>query len=835
MLASFRSLSGKATLLVCALCLMTSAGVLTVGFWSMRQEAFDQLEKETDRARARATDVVGKIGERVDTYAMMWSTHPDIIGALKSGEKAKLQAVAVPLFKDLKAADPVVTSLEVTDAAGVVMMRGHNPSVNGDDKKKEPMIAGAISGKAGRDLTVSSTSGQVASDAVRPIVSDGRVIGTFKVGSYFRADTAREVKRVSGAEAVILYRGKINASTIENLQYAEVEAAIQAADAVPLVIARDGVSYETAARKLPAEGGDPVYLVSMINRGPALASLYSMVFGLFLKGLLAILVIVPVVVLVVRRASGAIRDLTSAVRLMGAGGVSQPVPHLGRSDEIGEIARAVDRTREATARTAMTVAAMNQSPTLLMITDASGMILFISTALMKLLKRLEPALRRQDPNFSVAAMTGQHVDCYRANTALRQEALTDDGTTQRLRYDIAGETVFIDLSTIHGDDGAAIGQTAVWRNVTAELLGQAEVAAVVEAAQRGDFSARLVLDDKDGFVREIAGGLNNVSALIEKATGDFASVMEAVARGDLTRAVSGAYQGVLGSLKDGINGTVSRLSETVTAIQATTADVAGAAEQINAGARDLANRTEDQASSLQETAATTEELAASVKTSAQSSGQAVKMADEAMRVAEAGGGVVRNAVDAMARIEQSSKRISDISSVIDGIAFQTNLLALNAAVEAARAGDAGRGFAVVASEVRSLAQRSADAAKDINQLISSTTQEIGDGVRLVRSAGDILGQIVESSQRVSTTVSEISAASGEQAHGIDEMSRTVARMDGMTQQNASLAEESASSATALSTKIAGLNSLVAKFRTRQAASNANGLRGSTDDGFRLSA
>ncbi|TCR63548.1 methyl-accepting chemotaxis protein [Bosea sp. BK604] len=300
----------------------------------------------------------------------------------------------------------------------------------------------------------------------------------------------------------------------------------------------------------------------------------------------------------------------------------------------------------------------------------------------------------------------------------------------------------------------------------------------------------------------------------QQVVGLLASGLDMLAQGDLTYRIDAQVAADYQKLRDDFNRAVNRLSETVATIQTTSVDVANAAREINMGADDLSKRTEEQASSLEETAATTEELAASVKASAHSSRQAVQLAEEAMQVAEKGGAIVTEAVEAMTRIEAASRKISDITSVIDEIAFQTNLLALNAAVEAARAGDAGKGFAVVASEVRTLAQRSSDAAKDITALISESGAEVEQGVGLVRSAGEALGKIVEASKKVSATVSDISAASSEQANGIDEMSQTVAHMDEMTQQNAALAEESAASASSLTGQIQRLNGLVSSFRIK---------------------
>ncbi|MDJ1159426.1 methyl-accepting chemotaxis protein [Chelatococcus sp. SYSU_G07232] len=366
------------------------------------------------------------------------------------------------------------------------------------------------------------------------------------------------------------------------------------------------------------------------------------------------------------------------------------------------------------------------------------------------------------------------------------------------------------------------------RAMAAERVSRAEsmadvvskVSGVVEAAARGDFNARVAVEGIEVDLLQLVAGINEINAVVDRATVEFADVLAAIARGDLTRTITTNYSGRFGELRDAINDTIQRLSVTVDTIKQTTAEVSAAASEIKTGAGDLSQRTEGQASSLEETAATTEELTASVKASAQSSRQAVDLAHGAQQVAEEGGEIVQHAIDAMGRIEQASRKISEIITVIDGIAFQTNLLALNAAVEAARAGEQGKGFAVVAAEVRTLAQRSGDAAKEITDLINSSTAEVAEGVRLVHAAGDVLAKIVEAAGKVSQTVTEISSATGEQANGIEEMSQAVAHMDEMTQQNAALAEESAAAAAMLASQIERLNELVAAFRTRRGAAPA---------------
>jgi len=340
----------------------------------------------------------------------------------------------------------------------------------------------------------------------------------------------------------------------------------------------------------------------------------------------------------------------------------------------------------------------------------------------------------------------------------------------------------------------------------------AEVAEVADAASGGDLERRIDLVGKDGFLLNLCQGVNSLVELTGIALKDVAGVLSGVAEGDLTRRITNQYGGLFGQLKGDVNKTADKLFEIVTNINASSTQITSASTEVAAGSQDLSERSEQQASALEETAASMEELAATVRQNAANAQQANVLAASAREVAASGGAVVADAVDAIGRIEASSQKIGDIVGMIDEIAFQTNLLALNAAVEAARAGDAGKGFAVVAQEVRNLAQRSAQASKEIKSLIGESTGQVKTGADLVKGAGKTLDEILGSVKRVADIVAEIAAASSEQASGIDQVNAAVSQMDEMTQQNAALVEESAASAHALEEQARELTRLMAFFR-----------------------
>ena len=311
--------------------------------------------------------------------------------------------------------------------------------------------------------------------------------------------------------------------------------------------------------------------------------------------------------------------------------------------------------------------------------------------------------------------------------------------------------------------------------------------------------------------------------IMKSITGPLKQALEvasAVAAGDLTSRVEADTRCEVGQLLGALKTMNDNLAATVATVRSGTDAIATASSQVSAGNLDLSSRTEQQASSLEETASSMEELTGTVKQNADNARQANTLAETASGVARRGGKVIEEVVDTMAQIHTASGKITDIISVIDGIAFQTNILALNAAVEAARAGEQGRGFAVVAGEVRNLAQRSAAAAKEIKILIDDSSGKVQTGSRLVREAGSTMTDIVESVRRVTDILGEISAASAEQSAGIEQVNQAIIQMDDVTQQNAALVEEAAAASQAMQEQASRLAEAVAVFKLDASAAHS---------------
>ena len=353
--------------------------------------------------------------------------------------------------------------------------------------------------------------------------------------------------------------------------------------------------------------------------------------------------------------------------------------------------------------------------------------------------------------------------------------------------------------------------------VKAALLEiNSEIKMLAVASAQGDFSKRSDASRFNFMFKDMLINLNTLIDTCDTGFNDILRVANALSEGDLTHKITNDYPGTFGQTKDAMNGTVDNLKALVKEIKEASDIIGTAAQEIAMGNNDLSHRTEEQAASLQETATSIQKLTFTVLSNSESTTTANAMTLSSSDIAQKGVQVVNQVVTTMENISESSRKIVDIISVIDGIAFQTNILALNAAVEAARAGEQGRGFAVVATEVRSLAQRAAAAAGEIKHLISDSAETIADGTNLVERAGKTMEEIVSSIDNVSQTINAITNASAEQTAGIQQINLAVQKMDDMTQQNAALVEQAASAAESLEKQTCNLTQTVSNFKISSA-------------------
>ena len=546
--------------------------------------------------------------------------------------------------------------------------------------------------------------------------------------------------------------------------------------------------------------------------------------------IIAIVLAIALALLIARAVS---KGVNSAVTIANAvaGGKLDNAIDTSRKDEIGDLLAALNRMQgdlngrieadrlvaEANLRIKN---ALDSASAAVLIADDGGQVIYANASLSQRFVELEDRIAQRVPGFSAGNLVGPSLGELTGIDALGAETLAALQDTQVVEREFVGRIFQLSSTPIRNAEGERLGTLVDWRDRTDEVSVEAEVQGVVQATARGDFSKVIAEDGKSGFFLTLATALNAGFAGTRSTLTEIGRVMGLVADGDLTARMDGHYEGQFAEIRDSIEGSVTQLRSLIGQIQMAAGQINTAASEIAAGNQDLSARTEQQAANLEETAASMEELTATVKQNADSARQANQLASGAAGVAEQGGEVVGKVVTTMREIEDSSKRVADIISTIDGIAFQTNILALNAAVEAARAGEQGRGFAVVASEVRSLAGRSAQAAKEIKELIEASVETVGEGSRLVQQAGATMAEIVGSVKRVTDIMAEISAASAEQSTGIEQVNQTITQMDETTQQNAALVEEATAAARSMEDQAQQLAEAVGRFKIAEIAAPA---------------
>ena len=527
--------------------------------------------------------------------------------------------------------------------------------------------------------------------------------------------------------------------------------------------------------------------------------------------------------LIIRNILNPVRKATRAALAVGSGDLTYQISTDGREDELGRLLdsfrtmqiqtsyslRLSDQKASDALRIKMALDSVSSAVT---VSDNHNEVIYFNEAMRNLIREMQAEMQKKFPAFSEEGIIGQKVATFFEDPELRAAYGAPLDAPKVFDVAMAGREMRLQPSPIYDINHTYLGRVTQWTDRTIEVAIEQEIASIIGAAAQGDFTNRIDLKGKDGFFLQVSRDVNQLLSTTAESLEEVASVLSEVSQGNLTQTILGEYSGTFGQIKEDVNSTVAQLTETISRIKEAGDTINTASREIASGNTDLSQRTEEQASSLEETASSMEELTATVKQNAENARQANQLAASASDIAVRGGDVVGQVVSTMSSISESSRKIVDIISVIDGIAFQTNILALNAAVEAARAGEQGRGFAVVASEVRSLAQRSAAAAKEIKGLIGDSVEKVEAGTALVDRAGKTMEEIVTSVKRVTDIMAEISAASAEQSAGIEQVNQAITQMDDVTQQNAALVEEAAAAAESMEEQAHQLAGLMSTFR-----------------------
>jgi methyl-accepting chemotaxis protein len=503
--------------------------------------------------------------------------------------------------------------------------------------------------------------------------------------------------------------------------------------------------------------------------------------------------------------------MTASIGELARGNRDARVPGADRRDEIGDIARSLGVIRDMGVHAARVQTALDNTTSIVLIADTDGAVFYGNSAARHYFAAVLGDLAAALPLLAATRLEELRIERFFADPAQAKARMSALSETWREKLQIGQYAVELVINPVVNDTGARLGSVVEWTDLTDQVAMQAELQQLVDAAAAGDFSRRVDLTDVTGFKRRIAEGINRWAETAAAAFGEVIGMMSAIASGNLTVRISGAFDGDLLQLKKDANATADKLAEIVGQTVEGVNAIRGATSRLAEGAEDLSSRTEKQVADLAEMAGATRELAVTLQRTAANAKQASDLAAEAQKAAEDGGAIAAAAVDAVTRIEASSSRIGEIVGLIQDIASQTNLLALNAAVEAARAGDAGRGFAVVAAEVRELAQRTAQASKDIRGLVEDSSVQVRAGVDFVTKAGTALSAIVTSTKHAAEIVSQIAAASGEQADDVRNADESVSRMESATQQNARLVEHTTASLAAVDQQIKRLFDLISFF------------------------
>lgn len=484
------------------------------------------------------------------------------------------------------------------------------------------------------------------------------------------------------------------------------------------------------------------------------------------------------------------------------------------------------RKAEATANANLRIrAALDSAESNMMMADNTRTIVYLSRAVQKMLKGNEEEIKKSIPGFSADNLVGTCIDGFHQNPK-HQENLLETLTKTYVTNLKVGDLRFqLTVTPIFNDQNMRMGTTVEWKDMTKQLQAEDEIEALIVGAGRGQIDTRLDAEQYDGFLADVAKGLNGLLDAVSDPINDLMMVMQEQAKNNLAVSMDKEYQGVFGDLKEAYNQANENINRVLQQATSVTNQVAVQVGQLKDSSQSLASGAEEQSAAVEEVSSNLAQTDSQVRSNAENAGVASRLTTETADIAADGQNKMASMTDAMAAISESSDDITKIIKVIDDIAFQTNLLALNAAVEAARAGQHGKGFAVVAQEVRNLAARSAKAAKETADLIDDSGRRVKGGVTIVEETGKVLGSIVENVLKVKDIVSEIAAASDEQTKGIAQINQSMGQVSSAANSSSNRSMELANSSDELSSLTDQLAKEIGRFDLKavEASAQSNGL------------
>ena len=798
----------------------------------------DVLEEDEQSVQMNYSEVVDvsvrNLGERAAAMATLVANLPETVEAMRNQDRERLLQMFAAPFAALQR-EYGIEQFQFHLPPATSFLRLHKPAKSGDDlssfrktvvlaNTEHKVVVGLEKGRAGFGIR-----------GVVPIVDNGKFLGSVEFGSVFGQRFFDEFMRKYHTDMAFFYLTKDGlkpvGSTLSRIPVlSEPELArVMAGEIIKKGIEINGTPYGMLYRKFVDFSGEPVGVLAIGRDRTAYVATMSRVIRHKLVVALAVLAFAVFVSWwIARSVSRPIQQASTVARNISAGLYSNPID-VRSDDETGQLLRAMagmqatlgynlHEARESADENARIKTALDYISTSVTVSDTDGKLIFMNNACLDLfrgLARTQPGNEHFDP----ATLIGTRLMDFFDDEGLRAIYSRQLRDREVVEYRLWEHDFELVISPVYDSDGNYVARVTQWNDITAERQVGREIQEIVGSARGGDLSRSIDLEQKEGFYRELAEGINELITVVSRVIDDIAAAMSRIAAGDLTAPIEKDYSGIFGEVKNSVNETIADLRKMVLGMTETSLQISSSASEIQSGNDELSQRTEQQASSIETTAASMEQITGTVKQNAGNAQESTDLAARAQAVSAKGVGVVADAIKAMELISESSIRIEEIIQVIDEIAFQTNLLALNAAVEAARAGEQGRGFAVVATEVRDLAGRSSEAAKQIKQLISDSVERVERGTGLVNEAGETLDEIADSISQVTRIMSEIAHANQEQAVGIEQVNRTIAQIDQVTQQNTALAEQTAAVAISLKNRSVQLERMIARFTVEEAATD----------------